>query len=152
MLGVAQGSLWYYPIDMYKKDFDKWHPLKKKIDNHSAEDIPYYHERKIWFCSLGQNVGYEQDGKDEEFWRPVIIIKKYNKHLFFGIPLTSKVKSFPFYFGIGNVDGRAAMAIISQARPLSSKRLVNKIDTLNLTVFEALKKAASEYIFSSPSR
>lgn len=78
-------------------------------------------------------------------------MKKYNKHLFTGIPLTSKVKNYPFYFGVGNVDNRAARAILSQAKAYSSKRLINKIGTMDETVFKALKKATSEYIFGDLS-
>lgn len=131
----------------YQKDLDGWHALKKQIEASPAAPNFYFNEREIWFCSIGHNVGYEQDGTGPEFWRPVVIVKKYNRYMFAGIPLTSKVKPFPFYFGVGNVAGRAAMAIISQIRPISSKRLVNKIETMDKTVFEALKKATSEYLF-----
>jgi hypothetical protein len=41
------------------------------------------------------------------------------------------------------------MAILSQARPFSSKRLINKVDVLSLGIFIETKKAASEYIFGS---
>lgn len=131
---------------LYVKDFDGWHPKKKIL--HEITTIPYFHEREVWFCKMGCNIGYEQDGKGEEFLRPVVIIKKYNQYLFTGIPLTSKIKEFPFYFSVGNIDGRDAAAIISQARSLSSKRLVNKMDTMEIPVWSAMKKAASDYIFS----
>lgn len=137
------------PKPTYAKDFDGWHPLKKALDAKPDADIPYFGEREIWFCHMGCNVGYEQDGKKQDFWRPVLVVKKYNKFLFMGIPLTSKIKPFPFYFGVGEVDGTAAMAILSQMRPFSSKRLINKVETMSQPVFEATKKAASEYIFGS---
>lgn len=132
---------------VYIKNFIAWATKKTSLDSIVDEDIPYFHEREIWYCSMGHNVGYEQDGKGAEYWRPVLIVKKYNKYLFTGIPLTSKIKNFPFYFGIGNVDSKNAMAILSQTRAYSSKRLINKIEMLDKAVFEATKKAASEYIF-----
>lgn len=133
---------------MHYKDFDGWHKQKKEIDGSSTEAIPYFSEREIWFCAVGCNIGYEQDGKGEEFWRPVVIVRKYNKHLFAGIPLTSKIKTVPFYFGVGEVNSRAAMAILSQERAFSSKRLVNKLETMNEAVFEAMKKATKDFIFN----
>jgi len=134
-------------MDSFQKDLDGWHPLKKHLEESTDHQDIYFYEREIWYCSIGHNIGYEQDGKDAQFWRPVVIAKKYNANFFMGIPLTTKIKPLPFYFGVGDVNGQAAMAIISQIRPLSSKRLVNKIGTMPDTVFEALKKATKEHIF-----
>ena len=47
-----------------EKDFDKWNESKKVI-HHNNED-KFYHEREVWWCSLGINIGFEQDGKDED--------------------------------------------------------------------------------------
>jgi mRNA interferase MazF len=131
----------------YIKDFVAWATKKNLLDQIQDTKIPYFDEREIWYCSMGHNVGYEQDGKGPEYWRPVLIVKKYNQHLFTGIPLTSKIKNFPFYFGIGNIDNKNAMAILSQTKAYSSKRLINKVEMLDKTIFNATKKAASEYIF-----
>lgn len=135
----------------YRKDFDAWQPLKKTIHRKDKSDIPYFSNREIWFCHVGCNIGYEQDGTSNLFWRPVLIVKKYNAYLFTGIPLTSQLKSLPFYFDIGVVDEIPAMAILSQMKPFSSKRLIEKIGMLPKPRYEATKKAASEYIFGSPS-
>ncbi|MBI1974366.1 MAG: type II toxin-antitoxin system PemK/MazF family toxin [Candidatus Zambryskibacteria bacterium] len=133
----------------YIKDFDSWHLEKKSIDSKNDDLIPYYYEREIWFCKVGCNIGYEQDGKDTEFVRPVVIIRKHGKNLFTGIPLTTKIKSLNFYFGVGEIDGESAMAVLIQVRAYSSKRLVNKIGMMDEKVFEAMKKATAEYIFKS---
>lgn len=133
--------------DAHRKNFDGWHPIKKSLELIPVTSVPYFAEREIWWCRLGCNVGYEQDGNTREFWRPVLVVKKYNAHLFMGIPLTSRIKPFPFYFDIGEVAGTPAMAILSQMRPLSSKRLINKADMLHRPVYIAMKKAASEYLF-----
>lgn len=134
---------------MYIKDFITWSSKKIIVDAKEDKTIPYFQEREIWYCTMGCNVGYEQDGKGIEFWRPVLIVKKYNKYLFTGIPLTSKKKNFPFYFPLGMIDGHDAMAILSQTKAYSSKRLVNKIGMLNTDTYTDIKKAASEYIFGS---
>lgn len=133
---------------MHIKDFDQWNEAKKLTDKRNPDQVPYFSEREVWFCTMGYNVGFEQDGKGEDFWRPVVIVRKYNRHLFTGIPLTSKIKAVPFYFGVGEIDGKVAMAILSQAKAFSSKRLVNKIGTMNETVFVAMKKATEDFIFN----
>ncbi|MBU2219125.1 hypothetical protein KKG15_01365 [Patescibacteria group bacterium] len=43
---------------MKEKDFDAWNIQKKKI--HSRDEKILFHEREIWWCSLGVNIGFEQ--------------------------------------------------------------------------------------------
>ncbi len=52
-----------------QKEFDTWNIHKKEIE----ENIPTYfvNKREIWWCSLGVNVGGEQDGVGEFFERPM---------------------------------------------------------------------------------
>ena len=59
-----------------QKDFDKWNEKKKQIDAKGCG--PFFHEREIWWSSLGFNVGFEQDGKGEKFGRPVLVFKQEN--------------------------------------------------------------------------
>jgi len=32
-----------------------------------------YKKRETWICNIGENIGFEEDGKGNEFTRPVII-------------------------------------------------------------------------------
>ncbi len=57
-----------------EKDFEAWH--KKKVGIHKKPKTVFFHEREIWWCALGANVGNEQDGKGALFTRPVLILKK----------------------------------------------------------------------------
>ncbi len=41
---------------------------------------------------MGVNIGVEADGKGEDYSRPIIIIKGFNKQSFIGIALTGKKK------------------------------------------------------------
>ncbi len=82
--------------DNMKKDFQKWHSKKAKVDK--VENRPFFHEREIWFCHLGVNVGFEQDGSGEEFLRPIVIIKKFSNEVFWAVPLTKTDKRTKFYF------------------------------------------------------
>jgi mRNA interferase MazF len=68
------------------KDFNEWN--RRKIIIH--EDIArlFFDEREVWFCAFGVNVGFEQDGAGNLFSRPVLIFKKFNREIFWGIPLT----------------------------------------------------------------
>ncbi|MDO8512513.1 MAG: hypothetical protein Q7S57_04525 [bacterium] len=57
------------------KDFNQWNEKKKKLHNRS--DAPFFHKREMWWCSLGANIGSEQDGSGEEYYRPVLIVTGY---------------------------------------------------------------------------
>ena len=78
------------------KDFNKWHLVKSEIENTTRSEL--FREQEIWWCSIGENIGFEQDGKNEMFERPVLVMKKFSSDVFFGIPMTSTRKEHPFYF------------------------------------------------------
>jgi mRNA-degrading endonuclease toxin of MazEF toxin-antitoxin module len=44
-----------------EKDFWKWHSLKSEIEKQIPS--PLFYEREIWWCSVGANVGAEEDGE-----------------------------------------------------------------------------------------
>jgi len=74
---------------------------------------------------MGKNIGYEQDGKGEEFIRPVLVFKRFNKHQFLGFALTSKKKEGRFYVEIRH-NNKISYVILSQLRTYSTKRVVNR--------------------------
>ena len=78
-----------------EKEYDKWNQLKKSLS--IKESTIFFHEREIWYCSLGKNIGYEEDGKNELFERPVLVIRKFNNEIFLAIPLTSSKKDNEYY-------------------------------------------------------
>ena len=124
------------------KDFDGWNEEKKNIN--SQKERLYFRESEIWWVSIGVNIGYETDGKSDSFSRPVLIVKKYNKFSFLAVPLTSKNKQGKYYFEIGDVDGKQAMAILSQLRNIDSLRLINKIGSVNSDIFLLIKKTIKD--------
>ena len=65
---------------MYHKDFDSWNTEKKQLEEFGP-DVLIFHEREIWWCSIGVNLGDEQDGKNELFERPVLVVRKFNRKL-----------------------------------------------------------------------
>jgi len=128
-----------------EKDFDRWNINKKRL--HSQNVLHFYHEREIWWCSLGVNIGFEQDGTGKNFDRPVIVVRGFNKNTFFGVGLTGRKKVGKHYFYLGKIIGQDATAVLSQVRLLDTKRLVRKIGTLDEAQFERLKLALIEVLF-----
>lgn len=117
------------------KDYTPWSFIKPSIDDSSIENF-FFREREIWWCSIGMNIGHEEDGKNHLFERPVLVIKKFNKHIFLAIPLSSQEKENKYYIPFVHENG-SGQAMISQVRLLSSKRLSRKISTIS---FEEHKK------------
>ena len=130
---------------MHKKDFDNWNKNKKDI--HNNKHRPFYKEREIWWCSLGYNIGFEQDGTGKNFDRPVIILKGFNKESTLIIPLVGKNKKGKFYFYLGIVKDRKVTALLSQIRLIDTKRLISRVDKLDLKKFKKLKTAVKKLLF-----
>ena len=108
-----------------KKDFKKWHDKKTKVDE--IEKRPFFHEREIWFCYLGVNVGFEQDGSGKDFQRPVIIIRKFNNEVCWVVPLSKTDKRGKYYHAFPFDNDLISVAIVSQVRLLDVRRLSRRI-------------------------
>ena len=131
---------------MDNKDFDSWNGTKKAIDSKGSG--AFCHAREVWWCSLGVNIGFEQDGTGKAFDRPVVVIRGFNEHVFFGAALTGRRRFGRYYFPIGMIEGRDASVILSQVRLIDSKRLIKKIATLDEKIFSKLKVAMQQALFS----
>lgn len=118
-----------------EKDFDGWNQQKKLV--HEKEFTNYVHEREVWWCSIGVNVGVEEDGKNAHFERPVLIVRKFSKDAVFAAPITTKVKDNPYYFPYKH-DGREFALMTSQLRLVSTKRLRRKIYRMDSTIFQSV--------------
>ena len=102
-----------------EKNFDEWNTLKKKLEQ--KEKFPSFEEREIWWTSIGINVGDEICGKNEHASRPILILKKFNNHFFFAVPLSSKQKQNKYYFNF-TLHDKEQSAIMCQAKCFSAKR------------------------------
>ena len=127
-----------------EKDFDRWNKKKKQVDKESFVD--FYHEREMWWCSLGMNIGFEQDGTGKNFDRPILITKGFSKNVFVCVPLTGKRKVGKYYFYLGRVENREATALLSQIRLVDTKRLHDRLAVLAKDKFEEIKKAIKSLI------
>lgn len=127
-----------------KKDFDNWN--KNKINIHNKNENKLYHAREVWWCFVGVNIGFEQDGTGNNNERPVLIIKGFSKQVCLIVPLTSSKKQNPFHISVGKIDGRDAYAIISQIKLIDTKRLINKICFLDQETFIKATKAIKDLL------
>ena len=97
----------------------------------------------MWWCSLGENVGIEINGKSNRFTRPVLIMKKLSRHGFMGIPLTSQCKTGSWYAYFRFLD-KNEYAAICQARVLSISRLHSKIGQIPKSDLDTVRDAFLE--------
>ena len=125
------------------KKFSEWNELKIQLHNNKKEQ--YFKERDIFWVSIGVNIGFEQDGKGEIFSRPVLIVKKYGKNIFFGIPLSTQLKEGSFFFDF-ELEGQKSHALLVQARIYDAKRLENKIGKIFVDDFKRLKTKLGELL------
>ncbi len=127
-----------------EKDFDGWNEIKKKID--IGHENKLYTVREIWWCSLGLNIGSEQNGTGPVFDRPVLILKGCSKNTCLVVPLTTSVKIHKTRVPIGLVDKKFASALISQMKVVDTKRLIDKIGFLDKNVFNNVRKIAKDFL------
>ena len=127
----------------YIKDFDGW-IVKKKESHYKKDEPPLFRERDIWWISVGVNVGFEEDGKNENFVRPVLVLRKFNREMFLGVPLSTKLKDNKYYVPI-SVSGKTVSAMTSQIRVFSSRRMWNKLAELDKGDYAQVVKEIAKF-------
>lgn len=128
---------------MTEKTFGDWILLKDKL--HNRNKIPVFKQAEIWWCSIGFNVGHEENGKNQLFNRPILVLRKFNNHLFLGVPLTSKIKENIFYRKI-SFKGMMQSVMIAQMRVMDSKRLTHKMGEMSEEQFQMIRREVKEMI------
>ena len=126
-----------------KKDFDNWNKRKKEIND---EEPNFYHQREIRWCSLGLNIGFEQDGTSKKYRRPVLIMKGFSRNVCLIIPLTTSTKKNIYHKEVGIIEGEKSFAILSQIRLIDTKRLHDRLVVLDKDKFEEIRKAVKDLI------
>ena len=119
------------------KDFAGWHIQKTTINN--LEHAQYFREGEVCWTAIGHNVGHEEDGKGAKYARPVLIIRKFNQMLFFGVPISSTNRSGRYYHPV-QIDESHSKVLLSHLREFDSRRLINKIATLSNEEVAATKQ------------
>jgi len=128
-----------------EKDFENWNKVKQDINKRDIQKNLFFHEREVWWGSLGVNIGVEIDGKNENFERPVLIIKKFNGLMVWVLPMTSKTKSGEYYFEVNHDQGVSWVAL-SQIRIISTKRLIRKIGMIKEQEFSDILSKIKKYL------
>jgi len=127
----------------YIKNFDGWNIKKKSLDKKNR--VLYCYEREIWWCSLGVNIGYEEDGKNKNFERPVLILKTFPQNLLLTIPLTTANRVGRYYYNWEN-EAFVSTFILSQIKLISGKRLIRKIKILPKEHFNKIKEEILKFL------
>ena len=116
--------------------FIEWTKIKIKI--HFSERIIYFKEGEIWWANIGQNIGREQNGKNRDFERPILVLKKFNAETFWELPISTRIKTGKYYFVFKRAEKEFSINL-SQLRLVSSKRLLRLVGNLSGTDFTAVK-------------
>lgn len=119
------------------KNFDEWNRAKKNLELRKSR--LFFNEREVWWCSLGFNLGFEQDGNGKNYDRPILVVKKFNNDISLGLPLTTSKKKNKFYLPCGLIEGRRAQIILSQFRLIDKKRLIRKVQRVDKKLFKLIK-------------
>jgi mRNA interferase MazF len=117
--------------------FKEWTKLKIRI--HVNDKLFYFREKEIWWASLGANIGFEQNGKNENYERPIMVVRKFNKDVLWALPLTTKFREGIFYYDLSPTGNKSTL-ILSQMRLISSKRLIRKLGIIPAGHFNKIRE------------
>lgn len=112
-----------------EKLFDQWNKLKRRL-HQLKHQPPFVNEGDIWWMSMGENVGFEINGKHQTFSRPGIIFKKLSHGHYLVIPTTTKPKRGSWYvpFRHKNLE---TVACLHQVRAIDYRRLLSKLGQMD---------------------
>ena len=127
------------------EEFDKWNSVKKNI---TTKNIFTFKVREIYWLKLGKNIGFETDGKGEEFLRPVLVFRKFSKDSLLGIPLTTSIKDDMFHYKFTiKSNQKINYANLSQIKLFDAKRLDHKLGSIDKLEFTKLTNKLKRLIF-----
>ncbi len=118
---------------------------KRKIRIQTSSRTIYFSEREIWWASLGENIGSEENGKHAQFERPVIILKKSSVDLLIAVPVSTVIRKGSWYFTF-DFEGGKRSALLVQTRSISSHRLIRRMGTMERGIFLEIRAAYISHI------
>ncbi len=125
--------------------FNSWNIIKKSINDSIIKIESFPQRREVWMIFVGKNIGFEQNG-GEDFSRPVLIIKKFNNHMFWVAPLSTKQKKIDFYYNFIDKDNNNVSIILAQLRLVDIKRFKRKIYLLDTLIFKDVCQKLRKFI------
>ena len=127
------------------KDFSRWHKLVPFLESKPLDKSMYFAEGQIWWCALGLNIDIEIDGKDDDYERPVFILRVFGKSNLLVIPITTQGTDHLFRFKL-SIFGKDSFLVFSQLRTVSAKRMMRKILTVSPEKFNEIRIKLKEII------
>jgi len=131
-------------IDNVQDEFDKWSIIKKQINEKLGS--PFFKPRDIFFIKVGKNVGFEENGKGDSFRRPVLVLKKFSKDIFWGIPLSTTKKEGTYYYHFSFTKNKESVALLSQVRLFDARRLIHKKGMINKDDYDTIIQKISDLL------
>ncbi len=134
-----------------EKDFDRWNQVKKRI---ALGDHPNLFPKDgwVWMCAVGKNIGFEQNGAGKIFERPVLVVKKFNNKMFWVAPLSTKQKTYDFYYNFTDPNDRKGSVILAQMRLVSMKRFIRDMYKMNEADFNGILTQLTAFLNKSKPR
>ncbi len=129
-----------------EEKFNNWNSLKKEI--HFKLKRVSVNRGDVWWGKIGQNIGVETYGKNENFSRPILIIKPIEGgNNAIGIPITSKkhIGTWYAHFILNKLD---QYAILPQTRSIDTARLYQRIGELSEEVTDLITKQYIDYLLN----
>lgn len=122
-----------------KEKYNNWNLKKQDLQFGTSTDTLFFNEAEIWWCSLGINIGAESFGKGDNFYRPILIIKKLSNDLCVALPITSKRKVGTWFYNM-NFQDKTQCVMLYQIRVIHKKRLYLKIGQIENTILSLVKE------------
>ena len=123
--------------NIIEKDYLKWSQKKSELNNSGITRS--IREGDVFWAAMGENIGVEIDGKNEKYSRPVLVLKKYNRYCFMGVPLTTKIKEKGDWYVEFEFQGHPETAVVFQARFMDTEWLYQRIGRLSVGDFKKVK-------------
>ena len=118
-----------------EKDFDNWNIKKKNLNAVEIESLLNFHEREIWWCALGINIGIEME-----------VIKKFNKQMALIVPLTKSERETKYHYKLDLVGDKDSSVVLSQIRLLSGERFLRLIKKIPDSTFAEIIKKINSFL------
>jgi mRNA interferase MazF len=128
---------------MTLEKFTSW--IKQKFRTHEYDKRPFFSERDIWWCQFGQNIGNEENGKGDNFMRPVVVLKKFNRNICLVAPTSRQIKENKYYFMI-EYNNQKYSVLISQIRTMDAKRFRKRIARLSKHELNQIKTEVAKTV------
>lgn len=128
------------------QEFDRWNETKKELDKTDNKPTLFPKEGEVWMCSIGKNIGFEQNGAGDSFSRPVLVIKKFNNKMFWVVPLSTKQKPLDFYYNFSDPKHQRVAAVLAQLRLVSIKRFRRNLYTMGTDDSTAIRGALRKWL------